>query len=369
MVESIQTDSTNNSGTNNVTQNVVNEDLPQLLDSRGGSYVINFPPFDVGDFTSWKDRFLVYLNNIEPNLLVILENGPYVPKSLASTPENILIKPQKQWSHDDRRLANQDKRLKTIIISCLPNDVMKSVIKCATAKSMWDDLILSHEGPSNIRDTKIVALRLKFNDFKALKGDLDNSTSNVLIPLDSWTSGLLVYKLPLSEQIFPTGGSNCKENGGNQQFSNEPDENPLSKNRLCVLRTLIDEVSSSLFAEMKEQIEPIRKKIKKVNEKVYAAQVGCKQCKGPHYTKDCPLKEEGKTLEEAYYMQFGGPFQGGRYRATAMGILGGRRSGSNAKTMEQYMIKTRTDYGSGVARPKIEEKDSFELKGQFLKEL
>ncbi|GJU12997.1 putative reverse transcriptase domain-containing protein [Tanacetum coccineum] len=29
-------------------------------------------------------------------------------------------------------------------------------------------------------------------------GDLDNSTSYVLIPLDSWTSGLLVYKLPLS---------------------------------------------------------------------------------------------------------------------------------------------------------------------------
>ncbi|GJY59444.1 hypothetical protein Tco_0459336 [Tanacetum coccineum] len=29
-------------------------------------------------------------------------------------------------------------------------------------------------------------------------GDLDNSTSNVLIPLDSWTSGLLVYRFPLS---------------------------------------------------------------------------------------------------------------------------------------------------------------------------
>ncbi|GJX08762.1 homeodomain-like protein [Tanacetum coccineum] len=40
-----------------------------------------------------------------------------------------------------------------------------------------------------------------------------------------------------------------------------------------------------------------------------------------------------------------------------------------AETMEQYMSKTRTDYGSGVARPKIEEKDSFELKGQFFKEL
>ncbi|GJW51183.1 hypothetical protein Tco_0092534 [Tanacetum coccineum] len=40
-----------------------------------------------------------------------------------------------------------------------------------------------------------------------------------------------------------------------------------------------------------------------------------------------------------------------------------------AETMEQYMSKTRADYGSGVARSKIEDKDNFELKGQFLKEL
>ncbi|GJS16797.1 reverse transcriptase domain-containing protein [Tanacetum coccineum] len=40
-----------------------------------------------------------------------------------------------------------------------------------------------------------------------------------------------------------------------------------------------------------------------------------------------------------------------------------------AETMEQYMSKTRADYGSGVARPKIKEKDNFELKGQFRKEL
>ncbi|GKC64681.1 putative reverse transcriptase domain-containing protein, partial [Tanacetum coccineum] len=39
------------------------------------------------------------------------------------------------------------------------------------------------------------------------------------------------------------------------------------------------------------------------------------------------------------------------------------------ETMEQYMSNTRADYGSGVARPKIEDKDNSELKGQFLKEL
>ncbi|GKC14331.1 hypothetical protein Tco_1011113 [Tanacetum coccineum] len=40
-----------------------------------------------------------------------------------------------------------------------------------------------------------------------------------------------------------------------------------------------------------------------------------------------------------------------------------------AETMEQYMSKTRTNYGSRVARPKIDKKDQFELKWQFLKEL
>ncbi|GKC51230.1 hypothetical protein Tco_1073975 [Tanacetum coccineum] len=40
-----------------------------------------------------------------------------------------------------------------------------------------------------------------------------------------------------------------------------------------------------------------------------------------------------------------------------------------AEIMEQYMSKTRADYRSGVAMPKIEDKDNFELKGQFLKEL
>ncbi|GJR25299.1 retrovirus-related pol polyprotein from transposon TNT 1-94 [Tanacetum coccineum] len=78
------------------------------------------------------------------------------------------------------------------------------------------------------------------------------------------------------------------------------------------------ETSDGLDA-IQAQLNNLGREIKKVNENFYTAQVGCEQCKGPHYTKDFPLKEEGKTLEEAYYTQFGGPFQGGGYRATALG--------------------------------------------------
>ncbi|GJZ82140.1 hypothetical protein Tco_0647134 [Tanacetum coccineum] len=72
------------------------------------------------------------------------------------------------------------------------------------------------------------------------------------------------------------------------------------------------------LAAIQAQLNNLGREIKKVNEKVYAAQVGCEQCKGPHYTKDCPIKEEGKTLEEAYCTQFGRPFLGGGYRVAAL---------------------------------------------------
>nr|GEW54847.1 hypothetical protein [Tanacetum cinerariifolium] len=75
------------------------------------------------------------------------------------------------------------------------------------------------------------------------------------------------------------------------------------------------ETSNGLGA-IQAQLNNLGREIKKVNEKVYAAQVGCELCKESHYTKDCPLKEERKTLEESYYSQFGVPFpQGGQYRA------------------------------------------------------
>ncbi|GKC84569.1 hypothetical protein Tco_1140286, partial [Tanacetum coccineum] len=121
-------------------------------------------------------RFLVFLDGLEPYLLKTLEDGPFVPLSNLSTSTNPLRKPQNQWTNAEARLANQDKRLKNIIISCLPNDVMKVVIKSETAKAMWNDLILAHEGPSDTRDTKIAAIRLKFNSFKALEGEKVNGT-------------------------------------------------------------------------------------------------------------------------------------------------------------------------------------------------
>ncbi|GKA08051.1 retrovirus-related pol polyprotein from transposon TNT 1-94, partial [Tanacetum coccineum] len=171
--------------------------------SWGSSHVTNVSQLDVKDFSSWKDRFLVYLDGLEPYLLKLLINGSNVLKFPASTPEYVLVKTQKQWSPEYIKHVNHNKRLKSIIISCLPNDIMKSVIKCTTAKSMWNNLILGHEGSSKIRDTKIATLRLKFKAFKALEGEKTQRANNS-IKNDSLATlfDKYNYKKGLIDQIY-----------------------------------------------------------------------------------------------------------------------------------------------------------------------
>ncbi|GJX98631.1 hypothetical protein Tco_0355650 [Tanacetum coccineum] len=51
-VDTIPTTNDTINTTTNVAQSVVDENLPQLLDSRGGSHVTNILEFDKEDFTS-----------------------------------------------------------------------------------------------------------------------------------------------------------------------------------------------------------------------------------------------------------------------------------------------------------------------------
>ncbi|GJW08258.1 hypothetical protein Tco_1570681 [Tanacetum coccineum] len=81
-------------------------EVPQTLEYKGGQ--LNAAPvLEVENFTNWKKR-----------------------------------KPEGQWTADERKAANLDQRLKSLIMSVLPDDQMNYVINCLTTKSTWDDLIL-----------------------------------------------------------------------------------------------------------------------------------------------------------------------------------------------------------------------------------
>ncbi|GKB46350.1 hypothetical protein Tco_0897103 [Tanacetum coccineum] len=112
------------------------------------------------------------------------------------------------------------------------------------------------------------------------------------------------------------------------------------------------------LAAIQAQLNNLGREIKKVNEKVYAAQVGYVQFKEPHYTKDFPLKEEGKTIEEAYYTQFGRPFQGGGYRAAATGFYQRNNANPSYQERRHSMEETLSKFMSESAQ-RHEEKSNM----------
>ncbi|GJZ20346.1 putative ribonuclease H-like domain-containing protein [Tanacetum coccineum] len=73
-------------------------------------------------------------------------------KSAGSSPAG-QRKLETQWTHEERKVASLDQRLKSLIMSMLPDDQMNSVINFLTAKSTWDGLILYHEGPKDSQDS------------------------------------------------------------------------------------------------------------------------------------------------------------------------------------------------------------------------
>ncbi|GJT19572.1 hypothetical protein Tco_0878278 [Tanacetum coccineum] len=76
---------------------VVN-DVPQLVDKKGGSYTAIAPKLEPGKFNKWKNRMLYYLAGIEPYYIKCIKDGPFQPKTAEGD-----AKPESQWTQMKRK--------------------------------------------------------------------------------------------------------------------------------------------------------------------------------------------------------------------------------------------------------------------------
>ncbi|GJV80229.1 hypothetical protein Tco_1516099 [Tanacetum coccineum] len=81
-------------------------------------------------------------------------------------------------TREEINAANLDQRLKSLIMSVLPDDQMNFVINCLTVKSTWDDLILYHKGPSEVKESSVVDLKLCYNTFKFKEDEKEVSSDD-----------------------------------------------------------------------------------------------------------------------------------------------------------------------------------------------
>lgn len=55
--------------------------VPRLIDTKGGSYLSDVPKLELGNFTMWKKRLKCFLYGLESYFVRCLDEGPYKPKT------------------------------------------------------------------------------------------------------------------------------------------------------------------------------------------------------------------------------------------------------------------------------------------------
>jgi hypothetical protein len=173
---------------------------PVLINSRDHGYITMAPKFEANEFSSWKDRMLLHLVGIEPYLIDVLNNGPFIPKTPrtgpaldGAVPGELIDKPVEHWTDDDRKVVNLDNKLRGIIISTLPTNLMKTVIKLQTAKLVWDALCIQFEGTEEVRANKKIDLKRSYETFFAKPNEsLDDTYNRFKCHLDDMTNADIV---------------------------------------------------------------------------------------------------------------------------------------------------------------------------------
>ncbi|GKA67601.1 hypothetical protein Tco_0767518 [Tanacetum coccineum] len=109
---------------------------------------------------------MCHMVGIEPQFKNIILNGLYFPMTIVG-----VRKPKSQWTNSETNAATLDHRLKSLIMPVLPDDQMNSVINCEIAKATWTDLILYQEGPSDVKEDRVMDLKLCYNTFRFKEGE------------------------------------------------------------------------------------------------------------------------------------------------------------------------------------------------------
>nr|GFC53045.1 hypothetical protein [Tanacetum cinerariifolium] len=148
---------------------------------------------------------MCHIIGIEPQFENIISNGPFVPMAASQR------KPEVQWTADERKAANLDQRLKGLIMSVLSDDQMNSVVNCLTAKSTWNDLILYHKGPSDMKESRVMDLKLCYNTFKFKEGE-------------SLTQTFTRYKALMNELDFQNSPDDEEDTRSSHEYLNDLEE-------------------------------------------------------------------------------------------------------------------------------------------------
>lgn len=134
----------------------------------GGSN--NKPPLFCGEyFDFWKIRMKAHLEAQGDEVWKAVLNGPFVPTSVVNgvgTP-----KIESSWDDDDKKKVLYDKKAINLLHGALSMDEFFRISACTTAKEIWDTLVETHEGTTEVKRSRLNTLSQEYELFRMQPGE------------------------------------------------------------------------------------------------------------------------------------------------------------------------------------------------------
>jgi hypothetical protein len=113
------------------------------------------PLFESDGFLYWKNRFETYVKSKDLDLWHIITFGDFPPIQYnVETKMDEIVSFEKQNDDLKKKLAKNNEA-KMVIYNALPRKEYERIFMCKTAKEIWDSLLITHQGNSQVKDNKI----------------------------------------------------------------------------------------------------------------------------------------------------------------------------------------------------------------------
>ncbi|KAL4323108.1 hypothetical protein GQ457_11G024220 [Hibiscus cannabinus] len=126
---------------------------------------ISKPPFFNGaNYPYWKNKMMLFIQSTDYLIWDVVLDGPFTP--LKREGDTLVPKQRHEWNDEERRRVQMNAKAMHILFCALGPDEYAKMSSCSSAKEIWDKLEVTHEGTSEVKETKIGLLNLSYENFK-----------------------------------------------------------------------------------------------------------------------------------------------------------------------------------------------------------
>src|ERR1044072_344441 len=153
-------------------------------ENKYNTYSAKPPIFDGEKFDYWKDRIESFFLGFDMDLWDLVIEGYQHPKDV----EGKAIS-RSQMTEPQKKAFKNHHQARTILLNAISYAEYEKITNKESAKSIFDSLEMTHEGNSQVKETKALALIQKYEAFRM---EEEESVENMFSRFQMLTAGLRV---------------------------------------------------------------------------------------------------------------------------------------------------------------------------------